>query len=102
MSDNGSGLILVTLDYPEWLGSTTSASAGVWDINDSANTTWRSFFSHNPTYYVEGGINDSVVFDDNATGTRALPLGKRAHFQHMAPTLKSDTLRRRRHGGKRL
>ncbi len=57
-------------DIPKWVGGTN----GDWDINNTVN--WKLATGGAPTTYQETGTdaagNDSVLFDDSATGTTTI------------------------------
>lgn len=56
-------LLLTAFDFPRWTGATD----GNWNL---ITQNWREVNSGNATAYLEGfSGNDSVLFDDNATGT---------------------------------
>ncbi len=73
--DTGSGIVSVTITSADtgikWNGGVT----GNWDINNGANTIWQTVPSGNIASYIESGSgNDSVIFDDTATGTTTVNL----------------------------
>ncbi len=66
-------LSITAFDVPKWTG----AIDGNWDVNDESDPTigngtvnWKEVNSGQETRYLQiGGIVDSVLFDDTATGT---------------------------------
>lgn len=63
VADGRVDLLLTSFDYPRWTGATD----GNWN---TATQNWREVNSGNVTAYLEGvNGSDSVLFDDNATGT---------------------------------
>lgn len=71
-------LNVTAFDLPRWTGATN----GLWDINNTTDPTsgsgtpnWRELNSGAVTRYLQSaGVVDSVVFDDQATGTTDVTL----------------------------
>ena len=66
----------ITSDIPQWVGNLS----GTWDIDTAGNGSvgtknWRTLTSHTATTYQQTGAgNDSVLFDDTATGSTAIDI----------------------------
>jgi autotransporter-associated beta strand protein len=75
LTDDGVGTVSVTIVSADtaikWMG----LGSNNWDINNVANTIWQTVPSGNPASYIESGSgNDSVIFNDTATGNTTVNL----------------------------
>ena len=69
LNDDGAGTVSVTITSADVAVKWNGGVAGVWDIINIGNNIWQTVPSGNATDYIESGSgNDSVIFDDTATG----------------------------------
>ncbi len=90
--DTINGIVSITITSADsgikWKGG----ASGNWDINDNPNTIWQTVPSGVPAFYIESGSgNDSVIFDDSATGTTMVNLTTTLTPQSLAVTNALDT-----------
>jgi autotransporter-associated beta strand protein len=88
LNDNpATGIVSVSITSADSAIKWNGGVAGNWDINDGANAIWQTVPSGNPTDYIESGSgNDSVIFDDSATGTTSVNLTTTLTPQSLAVT----------------
>lgn len=87
LTDDGAGTVSVTITSADVAVKWNGGVSGLWDINDVGNNIWQTVPSGNATDYIESGSgNDSVIFDDTATGTTAVNLSATVTPQSLAVT----------------
>ena len=87
LNDDGAGTVSVTITSADVAVKWNGGVAGVWDINDVGNTIWQTVPSGNATDYIESGSgNDSVIFNDAATGTTVVNMAATVTPQSLAVT----------------
>jgi autotransporter-associated beta strand protein len=87
LNDDGVGTVSVTITSADVAVKWNGGASGVWDINNVANNIWQTVPSGNATDYIESGSgNDSVIFDDTATGITSVNLTATVTPQSLAVT----------------
>ncbi|HVX56797.1 MAG TPA: autotransporter-associated beta strand repeat-containing protein, partial [Candidatus Saccharimonadales bacterium] len=92
LTDDNAGTVSVTITSADVGVKWNGGASGNWDVNNNANTIWQTVPSGNRAFYIESGSgNDSVIFDDTATGTTTVNLTTALTPQTVAITNSSKT-----------
>jgi fibronectin-binding autotransporter adhesin len=92
LNDDNAGHVTMNIISADVAVKWEGGASGNWDINDNANTIWQTVPSATASYYIESGSgNDSVIFDDSATGNTNVTVTTAVTPASLAVTNSADT-----------